>query len=92
MNRDFFLLCCMQHSDEFLLNMGATVVDREEAEVIYHNASWGGCSHTKPQLTCDAEAVSYSCGHLVDENRFTLAGVSGDRTLLSPCLQHLTQF
>lgn len=33
------------YSDESLFNMGTRMVDREEAEEIYHNASWGGCIH-----------------------------------------------
>lgn len=30
--------------------MGVRMVDREETEVIYHSASWGGCIHTKPPI------------------------------------------
>lgn len=30
--------------------MGARVVDREEAEVVYHDASWGGNIHTNSSL------------------------------------------
>ena len=59
------------------------MVDREAVEVIYHNASWGGCSHTKPQPTCDAEAVSHSYGHMIDENRFCLWGQSPTLSLSS---------